>query len=114
MTFRPGTWVSALMISSARPSLKYSFSGSRLMFAKGSTAIDGCWSAGLADGLFQRGSRLPPSPENARAASFARHRRTIAFERGRRLKRRRLVAQDRAQDAAWSRPPNARRPASIS
>ena len=52
VTFRPGTWASTLMISSARPSLKYSSSGSRLMLANGSTAIDGCWSAGLATRLF--------------------------------------------------------------
>src|SRR5258705_7297502 len=32
--------VSALMISSAMPSVKYSFSGSALMFTNGSTAID--------------------------------------------------------------------------
>ena len=35
----PGTLASALMISSVMPSLKYSFSGSALMFASGSTAI---------------------------------------------------------------------------
>ena len=39
-TCRPGSCVSALMISSAMPSLKYSFSGSVLMFANGSTAIE--------------------------------------------------------------------------
>lgn len=33
-------FVSALMISSAIPSVKYSFSGSGLMFAKGITAMD--------------------------------------------------------------------------
>jgi hypothetical protein len=33
-------FVRALMISSAMPSVKYSFSGSALMFAKGSTATD--------------------------------------------------------------------------
>jgi hypothetical protein len=41
MTFRPGTWTRALMISSARPSLKYSSSSLRLMLVNGSTAIDG-------------------------------------------------------------------------
>ena len=35
----PGTFDSALMISSVMPSLKYSFSGSALMLASGSTAI---------------------------------------------------------------------------
>ena len=35
----PGTLASALMISSVIPSLKYSFSGSALMLANGSTAI---------------------------------------------------------------------------
>lgn len=41
MTLSPGIWASALMISSVRPSLKYSCSRSPLMFAKGSTATDG-------------------------------------------------------------------------
>jgi hypothetical protein len=41
VTFKPGMRVSALMISSAKPSLKYSSSGPRLIFANGSTAIDG-------------------------------------------------------------------------
>jgi hypothetical protein len=41
-----GTWVRALMISSARPSLKYSFSGSALMFVKARTAIDARGSSG--------------------------------------------------------------------
>ena len=35
----PGTLASALMISSVIPSLKYSFSGSALMFGSGRTAI---------------------------------------------------------------------------
>ena len=38
-TCMPGTFASALMISSVIPSLKYSFSGSALMLASGSTAI---------------------------------------------------------------------------
>ena len=38
-TWMPGTLESALMISSVMPSLKYSFSGSALMLASGSTAI---------------------------------------------------------------------------
>ena len=38
-TCMPGTLASALMISSVMPSLKYSFSGSALMLASGSTAI---------------------------------------------------------------------------
>ncbi len=38
-TWMPGTFDSALMISSVIPSLKYSFSGSALMLASGSTAI---------------------------------------------------------------------------
>src|SRR6267143_1636340 len=40
--------VSALMISSAMPSVKYSFSGSALMFTNGSTAIDLVWAAAWA------------------------------------------------------------------
>ena len=39
-TCKPGTLASALMISSVIPSLKYSFSGSALMLASGSTTID--------------------------------------------------------------------------
>jgi hypothetical protein len=40
MTRRPGSRVSALMISSANPSLKYSFSLSALRLANGRTASD--------------------------------------------------------------------------
>jgi hypothetical protein len=39
-TWSPGTLESAPMISSVIPSLKYSFSGSALMLASGSTATD--------------------------------------------------------------------------
>ena len=39
-TLSPGTCVSAVMMSSVMPSLKYSLSGSALMFANGSTATD--------------------------------------------------------------------------
>ena len=39
-TRRFGSWVNALMISSEIPSEKYSFSGSPLMLAKGSTAME--------------------------------------------------------------------------
>jgi hypothetical protein len=38
-TWMPGTLARALMISSVIPSLKYSFSGSALMLARGRTAI---------------------------------------------------------------------------
>ena len=41
MTLSPGIWASALIISSARPSPKYSLSLPGLMSANGSTAIDG-------------------------------------------------------------------------
>ncbi len=41
VTRRSLSFVRALMISSARPSLKYSFSLSELRFRNGSTAIDG-------------------------------------------------------------------------
>src|SRR6266576_4830832 len=40
-TFKLSIFASALSSSSARPSQKYSFSGSALIFAKGSTAIEG-------------------------------------------------------------------------
>ena len=45
ITFSPPTCASALMISSARPSPKYSFSRSALRLANGSTAIDAVASA---------------------------------------------------------------------
>ena len=41
------------MISSARPSLKYSSSGSRLMLANGSTAIDGADCAAICSAAVQ-------------------------------------------------------------
>ena len=41
ITFNPGMRVSALMISSARPSPKYSLSLSALRFSNGKTAIEG-------------------------------------------------------------------------
>ena len=47
ITFKPGILASRLRISSVRPSEKYSFSGSPLMFTKGSTAVD---SSDLSDG----------------------------------------------------------------
>ena len=47
VTFNPGICARALMISSARPSLKYSCSLSPLMLTNGSTAIDGCGSVEL-------------------------------------------------------------------
>ena len=40
-TLRPSIFAKAFSSSSARPSQKYSFSGSALMFLNGSTAIDG-------------------------------------------------------------------------
>src|SRR5438132_3236958 len=40
-TFKLSIFASALSSSSARPSQKYSFSGSALIFANGSTAIEG-------------------------------------------------------------------------
>ena len=47
------------MISSARPSLKYSFSLSPLMFSNGRTAIDGFASSDrAADIVFERGLHL--------------------------------------------------------
>ena len=42
---------SAVMISSTMPSAKYSCSGSPLILAKGSTAIDGLSGSGSAGGL---------------------------------------------------------------
>ncbi len=47
MTLSPGVRTSRFKISSAKPSLKYSSSGSRLMLANGRTAMEGFRSSGL-------------------------------------------------------------------
>src|SRR5439155_1390476 len=52
-TRRPRIFESTLSNSSARPSAKYSFSSSRLMFTKGSTAIDGMFSSIGASSVFR-------------------------------------------------------------
>ena len=63
-TRRPGSLVSALMISSEMPSAKYSLSGSGLMLANGSTAMDrGGSKAG--DGV------VAPAPARASTTSAA-------------------------------------------
>jgi hypothetical protein len=49
------TRLSAVMMSSTRPSAKYSCSGSPLMLVNGSTAIDGL--SGSGSGLGRSGSR---------------------------------------------------------
>ena len=115
MTFSPGICASALMISSARPSLKYSFSLSPLRLANGSTAIDGWRSRRPERGLLERrpdlGHRLIAV---GRGAS-----RGIASRRARaRAARRRAPADRRAGsrvitcDVVW--PANGRRPLTIS
>jgi len=68
-TWMPGTLASALMISSVMPSLKYSFSGSALRLASGSTAM--ALRAGEAGGV--RTATVPcpdePMPFSWRRAS---------------------------------------------
>ena len=54
MTRKACTFASVVVTSSVRPSAKYSFSGSVLRFAKGSTAID---RVGADAGLETRGAR---------------------------------------------------------
>ena len=61
-TRRPSICCNALMISSAMPSLKYSFSGSALMFWNGSTAMARSESVAAA-------VRCPSLPDPRRAAS---------------------------------------------
>ena len=50
-TWRPSSWVRALMMSSVMPSAKNSFSGSALMLANGRTAIEGVASVAWATPL---------------------------------------------------------------
>ena len=83
------------MISSARPSLKYSFSLSPLMFANGSTAIDGPRSAVAASALERCPAARRPSGSAAPDPS-ARHRRTMRSS-AERVERPRLVPQQRVR-----------------
>ena len=66
----PGTCASALMISSVIPSLKYSFSGSALMFANGSTAIGRARC--LANATATRTPGRSARPRSARSTRSAR------------------------------------------
>ena len=65
-TWIPGTFASALMISSVIPSLKYSFSGSALMLASGSTAMALVVGAVLGDSV---GVVRPGSSASANSAA---------------------------------------------
>ncbi len=74
-TWSDCTFISALMISSAIPSVKYSFSGSALMLANGSTAIDvRAATAGVASGVALGGvtTRGDPSACATRSADWNR------------------------------------------
>jgi hypothetical protein len=55
--------MSALISSSDNPSLKYWFSGSALMFANGSTAIDFSWLFGAGRGVAFSGSSSDSSAD---------------------------------------------------
>src|SRR5687767_14211777 len=76
ITFRPSTCASALMISSARPSPKYSFSRSALRLANGSTAIDAVASA-VATVRWCRACLTSAIVWNRLSGSLARQRLTI-------------------------------------
>ena len=81
ITFRPGILASKFRISSASPSLKYSFSLSALMLAKGRTAIEGpCGGVAV---TCSTPRELRPSYWNRLAGDLRRQRVTIAdrFER---------------------------------
>ena len=75
ITFSPSTFASRLMISSARPSLKYSCSLSALRFANGRTAMDGLEVDEAAGRLTVRSSLTRPCAVWMRSpARFARQR----------------------------------------
>ena len=97
ITFSPSTCASALMISSARPSPKYSFSRSALRLANGSTAIDAATSAvptrQVLQGVPDVGHRLESAVGILGEA--ARH---DLPQRSRRFERTRIVAQHGAED----------------
>ena len=67
ITFNPETCASRLMISSARPSEKYSSSASRLMLANGKTAMEGMGGCGAVPETGLAGELTPLA---ARSASF--------------------------------------------
>ena len=68
-TWRPSNCVSALMISSVMPSLKYSLSGSALMLANGSTAIDFAPAVSSLDGDAVRPGSVTATDAKAAASS---------------------------------------------
>src|SRR2546427_6592823 len=92
VTLSPGMWVSALMISSARPSLKYSFSLSALIFANGKTAIDGSRREGFIATWSKCGYQLGHCLETL-ARLFGATPLNDAFQPGRGLKRLWMAAQ---------------------
>jgi hypothetical protein len=93
--FQSGMRVNALMISSASPSLKYSFSLSPLMFSNGSTTIDGRSSATLAD-MSSSAARTSRIVWEAIERLFGEASPDDALDRRRRTERGGIVAQHRA------------------
>ena len=100
ITFSSSTCASALMISSARPSAKYSFSGSALRLAKGRTAIDAGRRRFAIVSAFQRQPDLAHRLKTAVGHPWRDIASTICCSCAGATERRRLVADDREQDRA--------------
>ena len=100
------------MISSARPSLKYSFSLSPLMFSNGRTAIDGLGRQ-IVQTFFERDLHLVHRRKSL-ADLLGQASPHDALESRRHRERRRVVTQDRAHDLRGRSPPKGRVPESIS
>ncbi len=114
MTFNPGVCASRLMISSARPSPKYSFSGSALRFVKDSTAIDADRPACRVPPRSSSAACTAPIVGNRRFGSFCRHRRTSASSSVGTASGGGSSRSTALSTAAVDGPSNARRPASSS
>ena len=79
ITFRPGILASKFKISSASPSLKYSFSLSALMLAKGKTAMEGVLAVGAGVAVAcSRAARTSFMVWKRLAGNLRMHRVTIA------------------------------------
>ena len=103
------------MISSARPSLKYSFSLSPLMFSNGRTAIEAFASSEASADRLSSAAFTSSIDANRCAGLLGQAPPHDVPEGVRRDQGRRLVAQDGAHESPPPcRPPNARVPDSIS
>jgi hypothetical protein len=114
ITFMSGILARRLMISSARPSLKYSFSLSPLMLTNGRTAIEAFSSSGgSADGLCNAVFNSSIDA-NRCPGSLARHRRTMRPRESGAIKGGGSSRRMALRTSAVVSPPNARAPDSIS